>query len=130
MREVLKVLRPAGVAMLLAVPAMAGTMDNAAADNVHAICRSVVGVTPGSTEAVACSDSLMQTMKGRAFETAADFTGLQHPSRPFVESRAEERRAREEQACTRLKLTPGSPAYGDCVSELGLALDFADNTSG
>lgn len=129
MREVLKVLRPAGVVMLLAVPAMAGTMDSPAADNVHAICRSIVGVTPGSTEAVACSDSLMRSVNGRAIETAADFAA-ERPSRPFIESRTEERRAREEQACMRVKLTPGSPAYSDCVTELGLALDFADNTSG
>ena len=89
------------------------------------ICSNVMRITPGFVPFDACVESLAQTLKEQS-ATLVESDATSAINRPqqtsYTESRPAERRRKEEYACARLGIAPGTVGFGQCVAGLDSAL--------
>jgi hypothetical protein len=98
------------------------------------ICNDVLRIKPGFVPFDACAESLAQTLMEKSSApmaspgTAASYA-ISPPERTsYSESNPEERRRKEEYACTRLGIAPGMTGFGQCVAQLDSALRSTEHS--
>jgi hypothetical protein len=109
----------------------ASSTDTAFARN---ICNDVLRIKPGFVPFDACVESLAQTLTEKSStpmastETAASYAVRPPERTSYSESNPEERRRKEEYACTQLGIAPGMAGFGQCVAQLDSALRSTEHS--
>lgn len=87
-------------------------------------CVNVMRIRQGFVPFDACVESLTRTLSNRSIirKTPASYATNRPAETNYSESNAEERLRKEEYSCARLGISPGTAAFGQCVSEFDSAL--------
>jgi hypothetical protein len=96
----------------------------------HDTCVNVLRVRPGFVPFDACVESLTRTLSNPSItrKTPASYAINQPAQTSYSQSNAEERRRKEEYACARLGISPGTGGFGQCVAELDSALRSTEHS--